>query len=128
MRKIIYSLALASLLYACSEEEVKEKPLQNHEPARILPQNQIDQTIDRFLQTKNEFKWEYVDPDVVSSALVAGDSLLSIGYKPADVKDVNSMMAHIDINEPSWQDAKLQALSNIVSVLNRQSGKTTKAS
>jgi hypothetical protein len=41
------------------------------------------------------------------------DSIFSIGYKPADIDDVNSIIHQLDINSKTWKDARAK-LENMI--------------
>lgn len=122
MKVFIYLLTLSLFFGSCAKEEeaLRSLPPEPAEQKAIVHSSQeLDKIIAGFLKEKNEFKWEFVNVEVVSSALAAGDSLLVVGYKPEHVKELESNIASININDPAWKDAKDFTLSKIIEELNR---------
>lgn len=109
MKKHYLSLLVALVLYACGDDV--------RTPARPSVQaytaSQINSIIDQSLQQRQEFRWETVSPEVVSSALAVGDSLLVIGYRPAEWSDEGAGISSWNINTPTWQTARQTILASI---------------
>ncbi len=119
MKKTSYFVIWSIFIYACAQQDESFTPLPQ-EPVQHS-RAQLNSIITNSLHQQNEFKWEFVSPEVIASALAAGDSLLAIGYQPENINDVGNQLASVNIHTPIWQRAKEQTLLRVMDVLSRHS-------
>lgn len=80
-RLSFFPIILVILLSACSKEETSQGIINDSTPElEPLSTFEIDEIINKQLEEKGDFNWQYVDPYVLWSALIHGDSVLTIGY------------------------------------------------
>lgn len=120
-----YSLiAVILLLAACGRVEqddaiVFQPDLSLKAPIKSLTQQapisrqQINRIVLEKLQTENEFRWDMVEADVVWSAIVRSDSIVSIGYQPQGFQDLDKKIHQIDVESFEWA-ATRQALIDFI--------------
>lgn len=119
MKTTTYIFIFCLFCYSCSKDE---ETLQTNQPEpnnKVHSSQEIDEIITSYLHKDDDFRWDFVTPDVVSSALVNGDSLLAVGYKPEKAANIDKDIASININDPEWLLAKTQTLDKILEVINR---------
>ncbi|MEO0898782.1 MAG: S8/S53 family peptidase [Bacteroidota bacterium] len=68
---------------------------------------------------KGELKWEDFDAYVAWSALVRSDSMISVGYQPADYQNINETIHLIDVNNPEWKQVREDLIQFIVEETNK---------
>ena len=90
---------LAILLFACTDESSVAPELEQQDP---ISKSEIDETIIGSLQNNDEFNWNEVSDEMIWSALVHGDTILTIGYQPANEVDINGRISEIDIQQEAW--------------------------
>jgi subtilisin family serine protease len=83
---------------------------------------QIDGYIRQTIAVEHKFEWSSVNDDMLWSALQESDHILSIGYKPADVKNEEIRLEMINLNDPKWKAAKNEVLDMILTE-EKRSGK-----
>lgn len=110
MRKLL-AIAAASFLFAACQKTAKVEP-SYPEPAKKSVAD-INATIRQSLQEQGQFNWNTASAQVVWSALVQSDNILSVGYKPAGETNVENRLHTIDIRDAAWQDARNQVLQLI---------------
>lgn len=80
----------------------------------LLSKAQINEKVISYLHTENQvFDWNEASDAMVASALLVGDSIAAIGYKPADIGDIRGFMHTIDITDPAWLGAK-EKIQNVI--------------
>jgi hypothetical protein len=79
----------------------------------VLPASTIDAFIKTSLQDNNSFNWASASDEMIWSALQQSDKILSIGYQPIEEQNIDDRMASIDINSPTYTQAK-QAVMQII--------------
>lgn len=110
------------LICSCNQDNISDSERQDgflFEQGEPLSTDEIDAIVISTLQDQGEFKWEMVSDEVAWSALVQGDSLLSIGYQPAGAGDITDRMHTIDLNDSEWVEARLTIMRKIVEVQNQ---------
>ncbi|MTI22395.1 protease [Fulvivirga sp. RKSG066] len=105
-------ILMAFVLFRCSEDTTMVAPEQPQED--IISKAEIDNIIINSLQQNDEFNWSDASDKVIWSALIHGDSIITVGYQPDGSGDINSRMAEIDVNEPNWQKASDQIITDAV--------------
>jgi len=97
-----------------SQDVLKEKadpqPVPQGDP---LSQEELDRAVIGVLETNNDFQWPMVDLRTLWSATLYNDHSVSIGYKPANVGNIDDIIATIDIRKAEWR-AVHDALINLV--------------
>ncbi len=103
-----------------SQDVLKEKadpqPVPQGDP---LSQEDLDRAVIGVLETNNDFQWPMVDLRTLWSATLYNDHSVSIGYKPANVGNIDEIIATIDIRKAEWRavhdaliDLVLEELNN----------------
>lgn len=128
--KISHLLAaciLFSAFVSCrrSETTLNDTRAQSN-PQEVMPKSAINAVVNEQLRKTGRFDWKMVGDNVAWSALVQGDSILSVGYQPADVKNIGQTIDRIDIHSQSWNAARQQVL-NIILEKEKQTGKLAKS-
>lgn len=125
MKKSFIALACFCLfMFRCSD------PMEERDadvPPNLIPKQQIDKLIITSLQKTNEFNWNTVSDEIIWSALMHSDSILTIGYKPADIGDISGRMASVQVNDQRWIEARQKITREIKSSVSRK-GKKQSAS
>lgn len=114
--KLVVAL-LALFLFSCGQDEFETLQVQNEEPT-LIPKEEIDEQILNSLQEYEEFQWSSASEQVIWSALMHSDSVLTIGYKPAGERNINKRISELNIQSPSWQSARKDIKGQITKVLN----------
>ncbi len=115
----------AFLMFSCAQDE---QPLgSTTEPLEIqksiIPKAEIDQLILRSIQEKGDFIWMEQSVELLYSALIHGDSILTVGYQPAELKQANARIGIEDIQGSAWKVASQKVLSLINETLQERGGK-----
>lgn len=118
-------LLLAFVLMRCTDETTNLAPPQEQQD--VMSKADIDQLIIQSLQNTNEFHWEDATDRVIWSALLHSDSILTVGYKPAEEGDINGKISTIDVRSAEWLKTANQIIDQTIgSVQNQQSRDLTK--
>ncbi len=89
----------------------------------IIPLDDIRQSIkDRIIETDEVFHWKDANDQQVWSALLASDSLLSIGYQPIGFENIHQKMHLIDTQSDEWTTARTTLIDYIVSRIEQKHG------
>jgi subtilisin family serine protease len=82
MKRIYFALAiLAIVMVSCHDEESEpETPQPKQSDAELLSKKEIRKIIKSKVQQTGDFIWKEADPNVIWSAAMHGDSILTIGY------------------------------------------------
>jgi subtilisin family serine protease len=114
MKKPIGLLMLVLVLGACTPETLQ---LETAEPiaaeGKMLTRRDINRKIIEQLETEKKFSWSMVDASTVWSANLLSDSIMCIGYQPANEKNLNKRMHQIDIKQAAWRKVR-EALIDLV--------------
>ena len=98
--KIVMILVVAVAMTRCSEDPIAvEKEVQEE----LVPKREIDRMIIQSLQDHDEFNWNSVPGQVLWSARLHSDSILTIGYQPIGTGNINGRMSTINVRDRSWQ-------------------------
>ncbi|WP_211172573.1 S8 family peptidase [Chitinophaga sp. Ak27] len=103
-------------LFSCRKNENAQTGTISNEknPVAAVPRSEINRFIREKLADSGYFKWEMAGNDIAWSALVQGDSILSVGYQPADFNDLSHNIHAIDLNSTNWREAKQQVINLIL--------------
>lgn len=106
---------LVLIASSCNQEEqpVISDQSQSVETSAVLPTSEIDQVILKSLQETGDFIWANQSDELVYSALMSSDSVLTIGYQPASISQPNSRIGLEDIAAPVWQDAANKIIKTV---------------
>lgn len=119
-KRLLILLAMSLLVFSCSEDKITDEALPQPESTN---QPATRETINEFvlsqLRTHDVFKWEMADDHLLWSAVMRGDGLVAIGYKPADEGDIKERMHLIDISEEAWQAARQKIINFVVEAMNQ---------
>ncbi len=110
-KSIVYALLLGVLLNGCKKSQLENTTGTTDE---IIPRSTIDAFIKQELAAHHSFQWQSATEQMVWSALQHTDNILSVGFKPAKMGNIDSQIASINLNEAAWQDAKQQLLALIL--------------
>jgi subtilisin family serine protease len=110
-KSIVYVLLIGIALNGC-----KKNPLDNASGTsdEIISRSAIDAFIKQELAAHHQFQWQSANVQMVWSALQHTDNILSVGFKPAKVGNIDNQIASINLKEAAWQDAKQQLLTLIL--------------
>ena len=78
----------------------------------------INRLVLHSLETTQAFHWANVDDYVAWSALVQSDSILSIGYQPADFVNLSAHIHEINVDAPEWRVVREALIDFIVAETN----------
>jgi hypothetical protein len=103
MKNNLLLLSLVLTLASCQKENMN---LTEPEPTQLKTPAEIDAFIFGKLKEKNKFEWSSAPIDIVWSALQQKDGIVSIGYRIADMQEVEEHLHEIDIDSDEWESAK----------------------
>ncbi|UII22091.1 S8 family serine peptidase [Fulvivirga ligni] len=102
-----------------SEEMVQELDQQPD----LISREQIDNQIIESLRQTNEYNWKQASDEVLFSALMHSDTILTIGYQPQGETNIGSRISSININDKAWAQARATILEQVEVTIEAQ-GKT----
>ncbi|MEP1034724.1 S8 family serine peptidase [Ekhidna sp.] len=105
---------LAALLLACNDETNITPEFQQPDP---IAKSKIDETIIGSLQNNDEFNWGSVSDEMIWSALIHSDSVLTIGYQPANESNINGRISEIDIAQEAWMAVSESIVDETISIM-----------
>jgi len=85
-------------------------PLDGRAP---MQRDEINRIVIANLMEHDEFRWDMADDYANWSALVATDSILSVGYQPNGYANVDETIHEIDVTSPEWKSVR-DALVNFI--------------
>ncbi|MCC5920256.1 MAG: S8 family serine peptidase [Cyclobacteriaceae bacterium] len=109
-----------TLLWGCKDDDSYDVLLSDESSSLevLLPKNEIDEMIMQHVQDDQEFKWIEADAQVIWSALMHSDSILSIGYQTEASRGSQLRMGEIEVSSPEWTDARNSLVSLITDLEN----------
>jgi subtilisin family serine protease len=113
MKKITILIASAILLASCATQTAQQETATPN-PSTPISSTEIDQTIFATLQQKGSFEWSSVSDEMVWSAAMQSDHIISVGYQPEGEQGVNAKIHTINIEDEAWKKAKEQVLTIIL--------------
>src|SRR6188508_464591 len=108
----------------CNDQDVVLKEKANPVSVPVgdpMTQSQVDQTIIGLLESRNDFKWEWLDLKTLWSSMYIGNQSVSIGYKPASEGDISSKIHNIKVQTGEYKQVHDALLDLIVDELNKTS-------
>jgi len=120
-KSLLILLATSLLVFSCSKDKIADEALLPQPDAATQPatREEINEFVVSQLHKHDVFKWEMADDRLLWSAVMRGDELVAIGYKPASEGDINDRMHLIDISEDAWQAARQKIINFVVEEMNR---------
>ena len=117
----LWLLFSAAFVFSCTQEEKPSDSLLEQEESleKVIPSHEIDLIILKSLQEKGDFIWMEQSDELLFSALIQGDSILTIGYKPTDLAEPNSRIGLESLNDPSWKSSSEKILEMIQETLKK---------
>ncbi|WKZ65237.1 MAG: S8 family serine peptidase [Flavobacteriales bacterium] len=131
MRRSFALITLVALIASCRREEpaapqdfTQEGLLVESSPALPEPagdpytQEELDRIVIRTLESRNDFRWEWMDLRTLWSAVQYNDHTLAIGYQPAGAVGVDDRLHEVDIRSGAWKAVHDALLARILDALN----------
>lgn len=103
------------LAFTACKKTTSDNTFEAPAPA-VLAASDIDAYIRQQIQARGEFNWNEAPENIVWSALQQSDHVISVGYMPAGETNVDARMGSIDIQQPSWKQARRALLEQIVAL------------
>ena len=123
MRRFTFFTVLLALAFSCGKENslnLDNSPSDMHTGAAFKTREEINRQALSLLNEHQKFEWSMVDAHTVWSANLLGDSIICIGYQPANEKNVNQRLHQIDIQRKEWKQVREELINYIVEETNRQ--------
>jgi len=98
------------IFISCKKNIVEPTPLSFD----IVSTQTIDDLIYKSTISNGNFDWNKVEDNILWSALVHSDNMLSIGFKPLEYDFDDEKIHEINIQESIWQNAKQTLLNEIL--------------
>ncbi|SIN75755.1 S8 family peptidase [Algoriphagus halophilus] len=117
-------LFLALLTYSCVQENSTPdltQQLGEEEQQKLITSPEIDQLILQSLRETGDFLWMNQSDQLIWSALVQSDSVLTIGYSPVSIKSPNAKIGIESVQSPAWQ-VSAQKILQVISETIEQKG------
>jgi subtilisin family serine protease len=114
MKKGLLLLPAVILLsfFACQKSDVPSTV------SRIKPAAQDPRELNQFIQNKvldkGEFLWEWASDEQVWTALSNSDFVLSVGYRPAAMQNIEEVLHTIDLLDDAWTAAREKVIAMIL--------------
>lgn len=105
------------LLFRCTDDPNEITAPQADQQEQLVPKDQIDALIINSLKTTNEFNWKQASDRELWSALMYGDSILTVGYQPEGEGDISSRMSTIDVKNKNWTRARQTVLDEALQII-----------
>jgi subtilisin family serine protease len=110
MRKLLFILTVTITVVSCQKTK---KEIGNTSTPDTKPVEDINVYIRQTIQQQGQFNWNQAPADLVWSALVQSDNILSVGYKPLSETGVENKLHTINIADADWKNAKARVLQII---------------
>lgn len=124
-KSLIILLCLCTLTFRCSDPLEENTELHTQTQRNPIPKKQIDELIIHSLKQTNDFNWRTVSDEVLWSALIHGDSVLTVGYKPTSEGDITARMASVDVADPSWVSSRNEIIDEVELAHIKATGKSS---
>lgn len=122
MRRLTIGMPLLFLALACSEEQAVAPEIIQQDP---IAQSEIDKTIITSLRQSNEFNWSSVSDEMIWSALIHSDSILTVGYRPANETNINGRISEIDVNDDRWSETAEELIDSAIDLIQDRNSSIT---
>ncbi|SFT49366.1 Serine protease, subtilisin family [Algoriphagus locisalis] len=121
--QILGLIFIALFVVSCSTEEqptVSQSELLESK-TEVIPSSEIDQIILKSLRESGDFIWGNQSDELVWSALIQSDSVLTIGYQASEKELSNARIGLESVESPEMQEAA----GKIIGMITEVSSKTT---
>lgn len=126
-KQTLFAFALLGLAISCRRTEQLPNPSANNDPSQpVIAKAVINEFVKQQLNKTGTFEWSMAGDQMVWSALVHGDSILSVGYQPAGFTDLTGRIHMVNINSADWKAAREQVLQ-LIADHEQKSGRNIKA-
>ncbi|MCW3466329.1 S8 family peptidase [Chitinophaga nivalis] len=105
---------LFSTLLSCQKRETVLQAPEPVNPKEVIPKSAINAFIKDQLFKTNQFDWKSANDNMVWSALLQGDSILTVGYQPAGFADLDKKIDQIDVNSNDWRSVRNQVMNLVL--------------
>ena len=102
---------MSVFLFSCKKTAVTTDEKSNVE---LMSTTNIDAFIKDQLSQHDQFVWSSASDVMIWSALQQSDNIMSVGYKPYNVNNIDNDIQNIDINSTDWKDAREKVLQMIL--------------
>ena len=120
LQSLLALLGLVVLSLGCSKDSL-DKTLSSLPASDPMSRAEMDQIVEKFLHEQNTpFRWETADNRMLWSASVRSDSIMSLGYKPADAVNVAQRLGLIDTRTEEWQAVRNKLIQLVVEETNKE--------
>jgi len=125
-KKTLLMITLLGAAISCRRTEQLSTPPGNDDKQQpIIPKSQINAFVKQQLYQTGQFEWNMAGDQMVWSALLHGDSILSVGYQPEGTTNLAAQIHTVDINSAPWKAAREQLLQLILTQEQKAGRKTT---
>ncbi len=120
---------LVLILFAgsCTKQQFDDQALKSADQDPLTRAEINDFVVKKLKETNEVFQWDYADDRMLWSAVVLSDSLVTIGYKPAEYDNIDPIIHQINVMDREWSAARNKILDYIVSETNRKYGQNYSA-
>lgn len=115
---LLILLATSMLVFSCSKDKIADE-VQVADQSEPASRETINEFVLSQLQAHQVFRWEMASDHLLWSAVMRGDELVAIGYKPANEGNINERMHLIDISKDAWQAARKKVIDFVVTEMNK---------
>ncbi|MDN3204561.1 S8 family peptidase [Algoriphagus sediminis] len=114
-KKSLSLFLILAIVFACNQEEEPQlaPSVPDSAQSSLIPQSELDQLILKSIQETGDFVWMDQTDEVIWSALVQSDSILTIGYQPASTENINARMGEISVGDPQWSAAAQKVIFQV---------------
>lgn len=111
MKKSISMIVLLGFIaFNCSDPvENQNQPIND-----LVPKEQIDDLIVKSIEETGNFSWGDVSDNIVWSALMHSDNMVTVGYKPFNERDISSRLSGVNLKDREWIEARDGVLNQVV--------------
>lgn len=113
MTKILKFFLIVCALWGCKKNSELQAITPDQEQGQPLSNEQINHFIQQQLLEKGSFDWKDATDEMVWSALINTDSIMSIGYLAENEASIDNKQSSIDITESEWRATKEKVLQII---------------
>lgn len=85
-----------------------------------LSKMEIDDFVFQKLDEQSTFSWDMTDNLMLWSAVVQSDSIVTIGYQPANESNIDQRLHIIDLQSEKWQKARALIMDFILEEMNKE--------
>ena len=111
--KQLASIALSFLIFLTSCKKMSDNPGTPISPEILAPET-INAFIKEQLRVNQQFEWSSASPEMIWSALQQKDNILSVGYKPSSIANIDNDMHRINIQDVNWKNVKEKLIQQIL--------------